>query len=754
MGVYNNDNGNINTIATNIRTQSTTFENFVTQEELVEGLETKQDVIQYETLPTASADNLGQIVQYIGETGVYINGYFYKCVSDENVDPTYSWEQISVQDSGGSDDYTDLVNKPQIESVTLSGNKTASDLGLQVEMQLSTVPTASVDYLNKIIQYTGTTNSTYTNGYFYKCVSDGATPAVYSWVRVDIQPSLLHFSTMPSTEELFALPDNTIFETDGFYTQTDGNGGKYIISNNQWTSGALQITFNNVTKALIALHSDGTINSKEVDVCRYGIRNSNTVSDITLENTYAEQNSDIISRIYQLNLRGTLKFPVGRFYFKNPIDVRSRQYNIVGTNTPHEPNIVYDSNYSDGTILCFPFLSNGQTAIKLTLSNIENVTIAGNPTVYNFNIDRSKTITAPNEVVTETIAEDDQGTQIKCKALETTGNCKIINVNIVCFYEGIISDYGNTIINNIILQRCHTGLLVHSDNKCRDIFGWYVNTLMEMDGTIISVNSIRADSCVHLIRIKNSAGSTITDADGDYCTDSLIVIGNETDQYLKVNNCSLENIHGRCCTLKSYDSSQSSTPDVRDLSNTSGYGIIRVEGSTQFRDNRIVISKIGNDNPFDNDSGNYRTPSIIFTFSNTATYLIRNQFICNSISGLVLNTDNIPKLFQAKTGFNSRIDSSEGVFYLRDTYIDKDTTQVSSLPTASATELGNIYLYTGASDQSIELIHGCSYECISDGASTPTYSWEPVGMSIEMLKHILTESEDFDDFKTIITTWF
>lgn len=42
---------------------------------------------------------------------------------------TYSWQ--SGGGSGGTTDYTDLTNKPSINSVTLSGNKTSSDLGLQ-----------------------------------------------------------------------------------------------------------------------------------------------------------------------------------------------------------------------------------------------------------------------------------------------------------------------------------------------------------------------------------------------------------------------------------------------------------------------------------------------------------------------------------------------------------------------------------------------------------------------------------------------
>ena len=57
------------------------------------------ETIQYSTMPTASVDNLGKIVQYTGTTTttapIYTNGHFYKCVSDGAVTPTYSWEEVS-----------------------------------------------------------------------------------------------------------------------------------------------------------------------------------------------------------------------------------------------------------------------------------------------------------------------------------------------------------------------------------------------------------------------------------------------------------------------------------------------------------------------------------------------------------------------------------------------------------------------------------------------------------------------------------
>jgi hypothetical protein len=51
------------------------------------------------------------------------------------------------------------------------------------------MPTASADNLGWIVQFTGTTDSTYTHGYLYECVSDGQDPATYSWEEVEVQAS-------------------------------------------------------------------------------------------------------------------------------------------------------------------------------------------------------------------------------------------------------------------------------------------------------------------------------------------------------------------------------------------------------------------------------------------------------------------------------------------------------------------------------------------------------------------------------------
>lgn len=58
-------------------------------------------------------------------------------------------------------------------------------------IQVDTLPEASLEYKDKIVQYTGATTETLTNGYFYKCVehteTEGETITVtYSWDNIDV----------------------------------------------------------------------------------------------------------------------------------------------------------------------------------------------------------------------------------------------------------------------------------------------------------------------------------------------------------------------------------------------------------------------------------------------------------------------------------------------------------------------------------------------------------------------------------------
>ena len=67
---------------------------------------------QVAEITEASADYVGEIVQYVGETNdTYTNGYFYKCIETDGV---YSWTKFNVQEGGGGSslpDQTDNAGK-------------------------------------------------------------------------------------------------------------------------------------------------------------------------------------------------------------------------------------------------------------------------------------------------------------------------------------------------------------------------------------------------------------------------------------------------------------------------------------------------------------------------------------------------------------------------------------------------------------------------------------------------------------------
>ena len=65
-------------------------------------------------------------------------------------------------------------------------------------IQVTSLPTPSIEYIDKIYQYIGTTDTNYTNGYFYKCVYDNDN-SEYVWQTVQVSPADVKFSIKDST---------------------------------------------------------------------------------------------------------------------------------------------------------------------------------------------------------------------------------------------------------------------------------------------------------------------------------------------------------------------------------------------------------------------------------------------------------------------------------------------------------------------------------------------------------------------------
>ena len=135
---------------------------------------------------------------------------------------------------------------------------TAIDIsGKQDTMQFSTMPTADSTTVGKIIQYVGTTNANYTNGYFYIGTTDGA--ATYGWSNINVQAGLATIE-----HPVYILSDTTFDISGSGYskTYTDAALVSFVEKAKQGT-GLLIIHGQNHVNAYITIA--GTWNSGFID---------------------------------------------------------------------------------------------------------------------------------------------------------------------------------------------------------------------------------------------------------------------------------------------------------------------------------------------------------------------------------------------------------------------------------------------------------------------------------------------------------
>ena len=192
-----------------------------------------------EAYPTAEAGDWA----IVGATDTV---WIWDTDNEEWVDSDQKGQVTSV--NGQTGDVTLTIPAAQVNSDWNANSGVAQILNkptIPDAIQVSAMPTASATEENKIYQFTGTTDANYTNGYFYKCVSDGQTPATYSWTRVDVQPT-------PS-----GLPDQT------------GQSGKFLTTDGTDASWAtINALTNNATKTdgLVVISTDYTTTCVESNV--------------------------------------------------------------------------------------------------------------------------------------------------------------------------------------------------------------------------------------------------------------------------------------------------------------------------------------------------------------------------------------------------------------------------------------------------------------------------------------------------------
>lgn len=123
----------------------------------------EQIIIKSTTIPTASADTVGEVRQYVGATtSSFTHGYIYECVEDNNV---YSWNRVDVQPVT---DLTSLENRVTAIEDVVPAQATAQNQLADKAFVNSSISTNTANFIGTFSSvadleaYTGTvTNNDY-----------------------------------------------------------------------------------------------------------------------------------------------------------------------------------------------------------------------------------------------------------------------------------------------------------------------------------------------------------------------------------------------------------------------------------------------------------------------------------------------------------------------------------------------------------------------------------------------------------------
>lgn len=171
-------------------------------------------------------------------------------------------------------------------------------------IQVDIMPTASVDELGNIYQYIGATDSTYTNGYFYKCVYENS---AYSWVQHNVQPHDTPTQELTSAElaEVKAAFDPTGSSVGGYPILFDEGGIERQVGWYRYSNGTKKPVYEKIV-------SGNTANEEE--------------KTVYVHDTYVDVTNLNIDKI--INLSGILFGTTGSMYIFGGYDYISASDNI------------------------------------------------------------------------------------------------------------------------------------------------------------------------------------------------------------------------------------------------------------------------------------------------------------------------------------------------------------------------------------------------------------------------------------------
>lgn len=410
------------------------------------------------------------------------------------------------------------------------------------------------------------------------------------------------FGSFPTEAEIQSLPNNSFFTVRTHKVSENKIASYYRTTT--WCANAIKYTDTDGVTTIYVMPLNQS--NGELYLPNYGIKTGE-------EN--AAHNSALMTQIISGAQYGaTFRFPIGHFYFADPIDIASKQISIVGASTDgfkHVPK-------AGTTFLHFNDLKNGEAALTVSQSVISGFTLFGNPEHYDMTCVRNNALTNMDEVVQETAI-------VQAYGIKTTAQMIIKDVSVCHFYYGTWCETGNVSITNVAYEQCHYGLSIGHDTKVVNIFGFNIMVLLQMRNSLSSAIGVRGDSVgEHLVEILDGTSHTLVDVDADFCMESIISIGNNDGD--TVSNLSVTGVHGRANVRHMYaaDSPEVTANDII-ADNAHEFGVISVKTNCILDGAVIITNQHSEYNPFDSMSG-YYLPFVLLS-ANTGTIVKGVQFI-------------------------------------------------------------------------------------------------------------------------------
>lgn len=172
----------------------------------------------------------------------------------ENISITQSGSTMTISSTGGSggtSDYTDLTNKPSINNVTLSGNKSLSDLGIQPSGNYVTNTDYASSSTGGVIKVRTDFGTNMTNGFLGAEVKTNT-----DYISADnkmiigkgtLENVITDKGLVTQSEAMTYLGDCGDYSTSNYLDITGIKKGIYVLSAYDDTAISLQMTFKGTT---------------------------------------------------------------------------------------------------------------------------------------------------------------------------------------------------------------------------------------------------------------------------------------------------------------------------------------------------------------------------------------------------------------------------------------------------------------------------------------------------------------------------